>query len=259
MKILFVGEIVAETGRKVVKKVLPDLIKEIQPDFIFSNAENIAGGRGVTEEALRDMTQLGIDYFTSGDHVFHVRGTEDIIDRLPIIVPANYPVGTPGRGWQILDGGARGQVLLISLMGRTAFSSSFASLDDPFRKADQILSENSDKTFGAIVVDFHADATSEKAALGHYLDGRVTAVIGSHTHIPTCDNIALPKGTLFVTDVGMCGAIDSVLGVVTENVIAQYLTARHQRFEWETAGRQAFRSVLLDTVKKSIERIDKLI
>ena len=132
-------------------------------------------------------------------------------------------------------------------------------MDDPFKRIDEVLETHKDKNFAAIIIDFHAEATSEKNALGFYLDGKVTAVVGSHTHIPTCDNRVLPKGTMFVTDVGMTGCIDSVLGVKSEIVINLLKTARHQKFEWESAGTKAFRSVLLDTVKKSIERIDKVL
>ena len=139
-------------------------------------------------------------------------------------------------------------------MGRTFLNE---RLDDPFTKVDEILDEYKDEDLSAILVDFHAEATSEKSALGFYLDGRVDAVIGTHTHVPTCDCRMLPKGTLFVSDVGMTGNIDSVLGVKKEIVIGLYTTARNQKFEWELQGKKAFRSVLVDTEAKTIERVDK--
>ncbi len=259
MKILFVGEIIAGSGRRTVARVLPDIIKEHTPDLVLANAENMSGGRGITEDNVAEMQQLGIDYFTGGDHIFWRAGTDEIIDRLPIIRPANYPEGTPGKGFAEIDAGKSGKVLLINLMGRTSFSSVFSYLDDPFRKADQILEQTEDTKYSAIVVDFHAESTSEKMALAFYLDGRVDAVLGTHTHVPTCDGMVMPKGTIYISDVGMTGIIDSVLGVNKEIIIQLFLTARNQRFEWENTGRKAFRSVLLNTETKSIERVDKLI
>ncbi len=259
MKILFIGDVVAEGGRKAVKRILPDLKKDQDIDLVIANAENIAGGRGITEETLAEMQNVGVDFFTSGDHVFWQNGTEDFIEDLPIIIPANYPKGTPGKGYSIVDTGKKGKVLVINLMGRTSFGGTFSYLDDPFSKADEILEETKNEKFAAIVVDFHAEATSEKCAMGFYLDGRVTAVVGSHTHIPTCDERKLPDGTLYVSDVGMTGIIDSILGVKKEIILALFKTARNQRFEWETSGTKAFRSVLLDTDNSSIVRIDKIL
>lgn len=259
MKILFIGEIVASPGRKAVQLVLPEIIKEHKPDLILANVENLSGGRGITEENLNEIKQAGVDYFTGGDHIFWQVGTEELMETLPLIRPANYPTGTPGFGYKVLDIGKKGQVLLINLMGRTSFGGTFSYLDDPFRTADEILNQHSEQKFAAIFVDFHAESTSEKMALAYYLDGRVDAIVGTHIHVPTADVMVLPKGTLYVTDVGMSGNIDSVLGVKKEIIINLFLTARNQRFEWENTGRKAFRSVLLDTVKKTVLRIDKLI
>jgi len=259
MKILFVGEIVAKPGRQVVSKFLPEIIKEEKPDLVIANAENLAGGRGVTKETIDEMRLIGIDYFTSGEHVFWHKGSEDFIEELPILRPANYPEGTPGKGYDVIDLGGKGKVLLINLMGQTSFGNKNAFLDNPFKKAREVLDKANTDDIDAVVIDFHAEATSEKYSMGFYLDGEVDAVIGTHTHVPTCDGMVLPKGTLYLTDVGMCGAVDSSLGVKVAITIRMFLTARNQRFEWESAGRRAFRSVLLDTEDKSIKRIDKLI
>jgi len=259
MKILFVGEIVAKPGREVVAKFLPEIIKENKVDLVFSNIENLSGGRGITEEKVEEMRLVGIDYFTSGEHIFWQKGTEDYIDKIPVLRPANYPEGTPGEGYHVIDAGKNGNVLLINLMGMTSYSGKNAFLDNPFSKIDGILEETKDQKFSAKIVDFHAEATSEKYSLGFYLDGRVDALIGTHTHVPTCDNYVLPKGTLYVSDVGMCGAIDSSLGVKADITIKMFITAMNQRFEWESAGRKAFRSVLLDLEARSISRIDKVI
>ena len=259
MKILYVGEIVAKPGREIVQRFLPEIIKEHKPDMVFANCENLSGGRGITEEKIEQMRMAGIDYFTSGEHVFQEKGTEDFINNLPVLRPANYPEGTIGEGYKIIDSGKNGKVLLINLMGLTSFGGKNAFLDNPFSKIDEILEKTKDEKVDAKIVDFHAEATSEKYSMGFYLDGRVDAVIGTHTHVPTCDDMVLPKGTLYLTDVGMCGAIDSSLGVKVDITIKMFLTAMSQRFEWENAGRKAFRSVLLDLQSKKIVRIDKII
>jgi len=259
MKILFIGDVVAGPGRNVVKEVLPTIKKEQKIDLVLANAENLAGGRGITKETVQELVFCGIDYFTSGDHVFWQKGTEEIIDELPVLRPANYPSGTAGKGIKEIDTGKNGKVLLINLIGRTSFGNTFSLSDDPFTKADKILDQYDKDDYKAIIVDFHAEATSEKSAFGFYLDGKVTAVIGTHTHIPTCDNRVLPEGTMFITDVGMTGAIDSVLGVEKEIIINLYKTARNQKFEWKSTGTKAFRSVLLDTVASTIKRLDKVL
>jgi calcineurin-like phosphoesterase len=144
-------------------------------------------------------------------------------------------------------------------MGITSFGGKNSFLDNPFVRIDEILEETKNENIDAKIVDFHAEATSEKYSMGFYLDGRVDAVLGTHTHVPTCDNMVLPKGTLYITDIGMCGAIDSSLGVKADITIKMFLTAMNQHFEWESAGRKAFRSVLLDLQAKTIVRIDKII
>lgn len=258
MKILFAGEIVADLGRKTVKKYLPELVRELKPDLILANVENLSGGRGFTLENLKEMQDLGINYFTGGDHIFWQKGTEDYIESVPLIIPANYPSGTPGHDHAIIETGKEGKVLLLQLLGRTTFGGLSSLAADPFTKFDELYNQYKTEDVSTVIVDFHGDATSEKTAFGFYVDGRATAVIGTHTHVPTCDNIKLPQGTLYVTDVGMTGSIDSVLGTKKEIIINQFLTARNQRFEWESAGRTAFRSVLLDTREKTISRFDKV-
>ena len=259
MKILFVGEIVAKPGREIVQRFLPEIIKEHKPDVVFANCENLSGGRGITEEKIEQMKMAGIDYFTSGEHIFHEKGTTDFIENVPVLRPANYPKGTPGSGYKIIDLGRKGKVLLINLMGITSFGGKNSFLDNPFVRIDEILEETKNENIDAKIVDFHAEATSEKYSMGFYLDGRVDAVLGTHTHVPTCDNMVLPKGTLYITDIGMCGAIDSSLGVKADITIKMFLTAMNQHFEWESAGRKAFRSVLSELQAKTIVRIDKII
>jgi 2',3'-cyclic-nucleotide 2'-phosphodiesterase len=259
MIILFAGEIVGDPGRRAIKAVLPEIIKENNVDLVLANAENLSGGRGFTPWNMESMMDAGVQYFTGGEHVFWQNDAETYLEEQPIIRPANYPEGTPGKGYVLLNLGEHGHVLLINIMGRTSFGGPKAYMDDPFRKVDQILATHRETELAATIVDFHAEATSEKYAMGFYLDGRVTAVIGSHTHVPTCDHRVLPKGTLYVTDVGMTGNIDSVLGVKKEIILNLFMTARNQRFEWESAGTKAFRSVILDTVENTISRIDRVV
>jgi len=256
MRILFIGDIVGRSGRKIVKEVLPDLRKNTDIDIVIGSADNLAHGRGATEGTIIEMMDSGIDYFTGGDHIFHYKEFEEEIEDLPVLRPANYPGDVPGEGYSVIDLGSKGSLLLINLMGRTSFGGPLTYLDDPFKKADEILEEFSEKDDLIRLVDFHAEATSEKNAFGFYLDGRVDAVLGTHTHIPTCDERILPAGTMFVTDVGMTGNIDSVLGVKKEIIIKLFLTARLQKFEWENTGTKALRSVLLDVDSNQIKRLD---
>ena len=253
MRVLFVGDVVASPGRKAVVKLVPDIIREKNIDYVIANAENVSHGRGVTQDDLAEMQEAGVNYFTSGDHLFWQRGTENIIDTLPIIRPANYPKRVPGTGHKLLTVGNKGTLLLINLIGRTFLNE---RLDDPFTKADEILSQYESSNPDYIIVDFHAESSSEKHALGFYLDGRVNAVVGSHTLVPTCDARVFPNGTLYVSDIGMTGNIDSVLGVKKEIILELYLTGLNQRFEWEYSGRNAFRSVILDLNQSKIERLD---
>lgn len=251
MRILFVGDIVARAGREVILSILPKLRKEKNIDFVIANADNMTHGRGSSEQHIRELLNCGVDIFTGGDHLFYHESLKDSIDSLPVVRPANYPDSVPGVGYKMMDLGEKGSVLVISLMGRTFLNE---RLNDPFTTVDKILEKHEQ---GVVkIVDFHAEATSEKYALGFYLDGRVNAVLGTHTHVPTCDNFVLPLGTMFVSDVGMTGIIDSVLGVKKDIIIEMYLSAMKQRFEWENTGRKAFRSVILDTDEKSIERFD---
>lgn len=253
MKILFIGDIVSNPGVEIVNKFLPIIKKQNNIDFVVANAENAEGGRGVSFETLNQLISAGCDFFTSGDHVFWQKNSEEILNSFPIIRPLNYPKDTHGHGYKIVETKSGRRILIINAMGRTFLNE---KLDDPFRKIDEILEITSSQKIDLKVVDFHAEATSEKLALGFYLDGRVDVVVGTHTHIPTCDQMRLPKGTFYVSDLGMCGNIDSVLGVKKEIIIELFLTARNQKFYWEDTGRRAFRSVLVDTIENKIQRLD---
>jgi len=252
MKILFIGDIVGSPGRSAVKSALATINKS-DFDFIIANCENLAHGKGITLQTLSEMTAAGVDFFTSGDHIFWNEEYGMNAQNLPIIRPCNYPSNVYGKTHQILTSKNGKRLLVINAMGRTFLNE---RLDDPFTGIETLLNSNYGQ-YDYSLVDFHAEATSEKAAMGFYLDGRVSAVLGTHTHVPTCDQRVLPEGTLFVSDVGMCGNIDSVLGVKKEIILNLYLTGLNQRFEWENSGKKAFRSVIINLENKTIERCDK--
>ncbi|MFA6982232.1 MAG: TIGR00282 family metallophosphoesterase, partial [Patescibacteria group bacterium] len=184
MRILFIGDIVAKAGRDVVAAVLPKARKEKDIDLVIANADNLTHGRGTNEEHIKEMMGVGVDFFTGGDHLFYHEDLEENIDSLPVVRAANYPDGAPGEGYKLVDLGEKGSVLVMSLTGRTFLNE---KLSDPFTTASNIVEKYDDNVVK--IIDFHAEATSEKYALGFYLDGKVDAVLGTHTHVPTCDNI----------------------------------------------------------------------
>jgi metallophosphoesterase (TIGR00282 family) len=215
MKIIAIGDIVGRPGRQAVHELLYGLRRKYGIDLVIANGENAAGGFGLTLKIARELFKYGIDVLTSGNHIW---AQKDIIPHLdediPILRPLNYPEGVPGRGYLTI-----GKVLVVNLIGRTFMS----SYDCPFRAMDRLLAETEPKP-PVIIVDFHAEATSEKVALGRYLDGRVSAVLGTHTHVGTIDAQVLPGGTAYVTDIGMTGPIDGVIGDDAEAVISRFLT-----------------------------------
>jgi len=230
MRLLFIGDIFGRPGRTIVKERLPDLVKNHQIDLVLANGENAAAGFGITPPLAEDLFELGIDVITTGNHIWDKReivdyfqrdGNESLSRRL--LRPANYPSDMPG--WGLYQGQKREvPYAVVNLQGRVFM----ASNDDPFRVADQLLKEIRAKT---VIVDIHAEATSEKMSLGWYLDGRVTAVIGTHTHVPTADERILPKGTAYITDVGMTGPYESVIGIKKEIILDKFLTNMPARFE----------------------------
>ena len=226
MRILFLGDIVGRPGRRAVHELLPSLKKEYEPRFIVANGENAAGGNGITRDVADDLFGAGIDVLTMGNHVWDNKDVYTFIDGDDRIVrPANYPPDAPGSGFTIARKAERA-IGIINLSGRVFMP----PLDCPFRAADQIIPVLKKKT-PVIIIDFHAEATSEKNALGWYVDGQVTAVIGTHTHIQTADEKVFPKGTAFITDVGMTGPRDSILGVKVEQVLDKLIGLRPVRFE----------------------------
>jgi 2',3'-cyclic-nucleotide 2'-phosphodiesterase len=225
-RLLFLGDIVGEPGRRALLNVLPSLRERHSPDFIVANAENAAGGLGVTERIARGLLDAGIDVLTTGNHVFRHREVYPFLDSSDRIVrPANYLKSNPGRGYTVIEkDGARWGV--INLSG-TVYLDAARS---PFHEVDQILSQLEGQA-DLVMVDFHAEVTSEKVAMGWYLDGRVLAVFGTHTHVPTADARVLPQGTAYITDVGMTGARNSVIGVKKEQALERFVTQLPVKFE----------------------------
>jgi hypothetical protein len=227
MNILFIGDIVGSPGREAMKQLLPELKKEYNLDFVIANAENAAGGSGITPRVAEELFGLGINVLTSGDHIWKRREAFELINNEErILRPANFPAVAPGRGWGLFKAKDNFKVGVINVNGRVFME----ALECPFRVSRQ-LQEDLSKETKIIVVDIHAEATSEKIALGWYLDGKVSAVLGTHTHIQTADERILPGGTAYITDVGMTGPMDSVIGRRIEDVLERFLTAVPTRFE----------------------------
>lgn len=261
MRILFIGDIFGRPGRMVVREHFSHLVSEHKIDLTVANAENAAGGFGVTPQIAEEFFDLGIDVLTTGNHVWDKREIIDYFNSAAgepysparrVLRPANYPAGTPGIG--VFEGTTRAGVpyAVMNLQGRVFMP----NIDDPFRVADQLLSQIRAKV---VFIDFHAEATSEKVALGWYLDGRVTAVVGTHTHIPTADTNVLPGGTAYQTDVGMTGPYDSVIGVQKEQIIQRFLNSLPGRFE-AASGDARLCAVVVDCDEstgraRSMERI----
>ena len=261
MRILFIGDVFGRPGRTIVREHLPALLRQDGIELCIANGENAAGGFGITPQIAEEFFDLGIHVITTGNHVWDKRElieylnsgrNEPFSPARRVLRPANYPAGTPGVG--LYEGASSSGVpyAVMNLQGRVFM----ATIDDPFRVADRLLSQISAKV---IVVDMHAEATSEKIALGWYLDGRVTAVLGTHTHIPTADTRVLPGGTAYQTDVGMTGPYDSVIGVQKEQIVQRFLTSLPARFE-PAVNDVRFCAVLIDCDEqtgraRSIERI----
>jgi metallophosphoesterase (TIGR00282 family) len=260
MNILYVGDIMGETGIEVVEKVLPKLCKEKQVDLVIAQAENVSEGKGTNVADMRRLQKAGIDFCTGGNWTLHQPEIIQLLENRdePIIRPANYPGGTPGRGFKIIQKNAY-SICVISLLGSIVGKDSDKPTDNPLKVVDQILASNkSDFT----IINFHGDYSSEKVVIGHYLDGRVTAVIGDHWHVPTADARVLPRGTAHITDVGMCGSLDASLGVKFSSVLPRWRDDKQTRNILETEGPRQFNAVLIKSNDKgladSIEQIQQV-
>lgn len=244
LNILFIGDINGKIGRETTRQVLPKLKKEHKVDLVIANAENVAHGKGLSEPTVKELMEAGVDWFTSGDHAFDNLKYLDIFDGdLPVIRPANFPPGAPGRGHAVIKVGEQ-EILLVNLIGRVFMAFDY---DCPFRKIEEILAKEvlPARKFSAILVDIHAEATSEKVALGRFLDGRTSAIIGTHTHVMTADEKISAQGTAYLTDVGMVGAADGVIGVDKESVLKTFLTQIKHPHEIPETGQAIFNAVLI--------------
>lgn len=249
MKILFIGDVYMEQGRKAFDKYFARIKQEYKPHLIIVNGENISDTNGLSEEIYKDYLKRGVNVFTLGNHAFSRRDYHDVLDLKWVVRPANYGLGTPGKEYVIFNLNGK-KIAVINLLGRIFMRD---PIDNPFTKMDELLAKiDADHFF----VDFHAEATSEKIALAHYLDGRVDAVIGTHTHVPTADDMVLPKGTMYQTDVGMTGVKYGIIGGEVTQGIRKFVSGVPERVKAEKSGLLQFNAVLLDLDNKKIERIN---
>ncbi|MEI5906261.1 TIGR00282 family metallophosphoesterase [Bacillus spongiae] len=246
MQLLFIGDVVGSPGRDMIKTYLPKLKEKYRPHFTIINGENSAGGRGITEKIYRQFLESGANVVTLGNHAWDNREVFEFIDGAKALVrPANFPHNAPGKGLIFQKFNAL-EIAVINLQARTFMP----ALDCPFTEAEKLVEEARERT-NIIFVDFHGEATSEKQAMGWYLDGKVTAVVGTHTHVQTADERILPKGTAYLSDVGMTGPYDGILGMEREAVIGRFLTSLPTRFEVPKEGRTQLSACLIDIDEKT--------
>lgn len=246
MKILFIGDVVGSPGRDMVNEYLPKLKAKYKPQLTIVNGENAAGGRGITQKIYRGLLEAGADAVTLGNHAWDNKEIFEFIEDAKWMVrPANFPDGTPGKGLVFVK--AEGaEFAILNLQGRTFMN----AIDDPFRKAEELVSMVRKRTH-FIFVDFHAETTSEKQAMGWHLDGKVSAVVGTHTHVQTADARILPNGTAYMTDVGMTGPYDAILGMDKDAVLKKFLTSLPVRFEVAKSGRKILSACVIELDKKT--------
>ncbi|GLO66066.1 MULTISPECIES: TIGR00282 family metallophosphoesterase [Oceanobacillus] len=255
MKILFIGDVVGSPGRDMVFEYLPKLKDKYKPHMTIINGENAAAGKGITEKIYKQFLEAGAQVITMGNHTWDKKEIFEFIDDAHnMIRPANFPDSNPGKGIVYSNFNGK-EIAIINLQGRTFLP----PVDDPFKKADELIEEAKKRT-DVIFVDFHGEATSEKQAMGWYLNGRVSAVVGTHTHTQTADERILPGGTAYISDVGMTGPYDGILGVERETILKRFLTSLPVRFEIDKTGRTQLNGVIItidDTTgqAKNIERI----
>ncbi len=241
MNVLFIGDIMGEPGRRAMSRLLPKVVTQHVVDLVIGNGENVAGGFGITPELAQELFEMGLSVITTGNHAWDRKEILDYIRQEPrLLRPANYPSGVPGQGSIVVETPAGERLAVLQLMGRTFMP----TLDCPFQVARREVAQLKAETH-TIIVDMHAEATSEKMAMGHFLDGEVSAVVGTHTHVQTADEQILPKGTAYITDIGMTGPVNSVIGIKKELAIEKFLTQMPRRFE-VASGPAVFSAVLIE-------------
>ena len=227
MRILILGDVMGRPARRAVRDLVPSLIKQEEIDLVVANAENAAGGMGVDIKSAKELLSAGVNVLTSGNHIWKKKEIYPYLDdHGHLIRPANFPAGAPGKGWYVWQHNGL-SALVINLQGRVFMPN---HVEDPFRCVDEILKQQGERS-PVVIVDMHAEATSEKSAMGWYLDGRASVVFGTHTHVQTADDRILPAGTAYITDVGMCGPLDSVIGMEKQSVIRGFMTQLPRQFE----------------------------
>jgi metallophosphoesterase (TIGR00282 family) len=264
MRILYVGDVMAAPGRKVLAQLLPDLKKELRPNLVIVQAENSDDeGKGPGKKEIDEMQLAGADFFTGGNHSLRGKGSVELYedDSVRVLRPANME-NAPGHGWQIVETG-QGKVLVASILGQTV-GRQLPDVSNPLDKIDTVLDETKDQDIVARIVNFHGDFSSEKRVFGYYLDGRVSAVVGDHWHVPTADAMVLPGGTAYITDVGMCGTLHSSLGVKTEVIAERWKTGQPSRNVIEESGPLQFNALLVTVdpqtgLATEVEQIQRIV
>lgn len=257
MKILFFGDVYGKPGRQALAKVLPGLANTLKPDFILANVENLAHGRGPSEKQLYELIELGVDGFTSGNHIFDSEGGIALASNedFPLVRPANYPAEVPGKAYFVLKKG-RQKLFITNLLGRVFMGD---PIDNPFSVADKMIKEAQKLKIKNIFIDFHAEATSEKTMFGAHLDGKASAAVGTHTHVQTADERILPDGTAYISDVGMCGVLNSIIGASVEVARKRFLHNLPVKLEVAEGAPLVVSGVLIELKKdgkaKKIERV----
>ncbi|MCK9368690.1 YmdB family metallophosphoesterase [Candidatus Dojkabacteria bacterium] len=262
IKVLFIGDVCGKPGRQAVAKLIPEIKKKEGIDVVITNIENIAHGRGATVATVNEMMGAGVDFMTAGNHIWRRNDFHELLSGdFPIIRGLNYPDDLPGKGFGEVDLGSKGKLLVITLLGWAGMNE--RTLGEPFRRLDAFLKELDYSKYTGILVDFHAEYTGEKLSFGLYFDGKVSSILGTHTHIPTADERLLPSHSSYITDVGMVGPMDSSLWVKKEIVFAQNMFPYSPSYEIEESGNVRFDGVIIeiDSPKssKSIKRINKVL
>ena len=260
LRVMLIGDVIGRPGREAVRSQLPLLRREHRIDMVIANGENLAAGAGLTPALADEILSAGVDVITSGNHIWDKREIYDYLETdRPVLRPLNYPDAAPGRGWLVSHLPDGSEVAVINAMGRVFMH----ELDSPFTALDDLLDQSAEPLPAVRIVDFHCEATSEKNAMGWHLDGRVTAVLGTHTHVPTADARILPRGTAYISDVGMTGPRDSIIGFATESVLPRFLTHLPTRFAVAN-GPVAFNAVIVEADAASgrataIEQVQRIV
>jgi 2',3'-cyclic-nucleotide 2'-phosphodiesterase len=254
LRFLVFGDVMGRSGREAISKALPDLKKEYEPDSVIVNVENIAHGKGISPSSMEEAFKWGVDVFTTGDHAWDNKGGISLLEKkdAAVIRPANYPAGVPGRGYHIFNKGAW-QVAVINLQGQVFFRN---DPFNPFLKVDEMLEQEDIKQADIVLIDFHAEASSEKRGMGWYVDGRVSAIWGTNTHVPTADAQIMPDGTGYLSDAGMNGAYDSIIGVDKVAPLKMFLTQTKEKMEPAEGGPLEVSALLIDVDPKSKKTIN---